>query len=626
MSGRVPKKDDEGPELFCICQQPYDSRRFMIGCDNCDGWFHARCVNITVAEAERLGHFICPPCKARRKRKESSKDRRKDKKSSKGNSGRLGSMSSQYRPPARKPSTRIQRQFRTRYEGEPYEPNFDTEDEDELEAELCIGLEDEDEESDASADVGFSSKERTLAIDVHSYKICHEDLGTDLLMQSLNSDKNEPSSTRDKRLFAHLRRRAFEIECELHRTESREQIMKSGIAFARRATAKHRLEQCYQKALKGEDEKKKKSDTVDPLIHGINNVSALREVCEHNIKCKICQAYIPVKYFAAHLAECAMLSVMRSRPTVDLRPRGRIRKRKADEMRQDYDICGCPLVDPADEPEGKKAHAKVENNATMDSEETVGGDGKAAAQGKAANEMDVSVKKEGGETRVAPGEGKGPTVAKTESGNGQEPAPANASMATNAFAASPMEEKKVTRSVAAAKEAGKLEIIADTLVPVNTRGAVTVKYKGYCTKLRSQCMEHMGWIALWTAEIAQQKQFHEKRLQLVMEEIESVRRASEERRMEIEQAKSKTETADADRRADVPQLEGRGAGVGPARPNMQRGGPMGPGARGSSAALPDPSGAQRRMQYSPNAGPQQVGRQGPPQGGPQRLTRGEHWG
>ena len=38
----------EATELFCLCRQPYDPARFMIGCDKCDGWFHAKCVNILV--------------------------------------------------------------------------------------------------------------------------------------------------------------------------------------------------------------------------------------------------------------------------------------------------------------------------------------------------------------------------------------------------------------------------------------------------------------------------------------------------------------------------------------------------------------------------------------------------
>ena len=59
-----PRQFDEltGEQLFCICRQPYDSRRFMIGCDDCDGWFHAKCVNLSKAEAEDSKQWRCPDC------------------------------------------------------------------------------------------------------------------------------------------------------------------------------------------------------------------------------------------------------------------------------------------------------------------------------------------------------------------------------------------------------------------------------------------------------------------------------------------------------------------------------------------------------------------------------------
>jgi len=50
-------------QLFCLCRQPYDTRKFMVGCDVCEDWFHPRCVNITVQEAESIQHFICPNCR-----------------------------------------------------------------------------------------------------------------------------------------------------------------------------------------------------------------------------------------------------------------------------------------------------------------------------------------------------------------------------------------------------------------------------------------------------------------------------------------------------------------------------------------------------------------------------------
>jgi hypothetical protein len=31
-------------KLYCICRKPYRQGVFMIGCDNCDEWYHGRCV------------------------------------------------------------------------------------------------------------------------------------------------------------------------------------------------------------------------------------------------------------------------------------------------------------------------------------------------------------------------------------------------------------------------------------------------------------------------------------------------------------------------------------------------------------------------------------------------------
>ena len=39
---------DENEDLYCICQEPYDDRRFMIACDKCDDWFHGRYVYLNM--------------------------------------------------------------------------------------------------------------------------------------------------------------------------------------------------------------------------------------------------------------------------------------------------------------------------------------------------------------------------------------------------------------------------------------------------------------------------------------------------------------------------------------------------------------------------------------------------
>merc|ERR1712226_1647121 len=33
---------DDGPDLFCVCRKE-DDGTFMIGCDECEEWYHPRC-------------------------------------------------------------------------------------------------------------------------------------------------------------------------------------------------------------------------------------------------------------------------------------------------------------------------------------------------------------------------------------------------------------------------------------------------------------------------------------------------------------------------------------------------------------------------------------------------------
>ncbi|VDN05007.1 unnamed protein product [Thelazia callipaeda] len=49
-------------ELYCVCQTPYDDSRFYVGCDGCEGWFHPQCVGITKEEAEKAAEYLCPQC------------------------------------------------------------------------------------------------------------------------------------------------------------------------------------------------------------------------------------------------------------------------------------------------------------------------------------------------------------------------------------------------------------------------------------------------------------------------------------------------------------------------------------------------------------------------------------
>ena len=45
-------------EVFCICRKP-DNHTWMIGCDDCDDWFHGKCVNINQSDAELIDKYVC---------------------------------------------------------------------------------------------------------------------------------------------------------------------------------------------------------------------------------------------------------------------------------------------------------------------------------------------------------------------------------------------------------------------------------------------------------------------------------------------------------------------------------------------------------------------------------------
>merc|ERR1719510_394084 len=54
-------KDGTAP-TYCICKSP-DEDRFMIGCDNCDDWFHGDCIKLSEMRASVIEKFYCKPCK-----------------------------------------------------------------------------------------------------------------------------------------------------------------------------------------------------------------------------------------------------------------------------------------------------------------------------------------------------------------------------------------------------------------------------------------------------------------------------------------------------------------------------------------------------------------------------------
>ncbi|XP_016420119.1 CXXC-type zinc finger protein 1-like isoform X1 [Sinocyclocheilus rhinocerous] len=53
--------DGENAPLYCICRKP-DINCFMIGCDNCNEWFHGHCINVTEKMAKAIREWYCNQC------------------------------------------------------------------------------------------------------------------------------------------------------------------------------------------------------------------------------------------------------------------------------------------------------------------------------------------------------------------------------------------------------------------------------------------------------------------------------------------------------------------------------------------------------------------------------------
>lgn len=51
-------------ELYCLCRQPYDESQFYICCDQCQDWFHGRCVGVLQSEADSIDEYVCPNCQS----------------------------------------------------------------------------------------------------------------------------------------------------------------------------------------------------------------------------------------------------------------------------------------------------------------------------------------------------------------------------------------------------------------------------------------------------------------------------------------------------------------------------------------------------------------------------------
>ncbi|XP_022704329.1 death-inducer obliterator 1-like isoform X2 [Varroa jacobsoni] len=61
--------DNDPEKLWCVCHKPHNNQ-FMIACDECENWFHGRCVGVSKAEGARMektGHeWFCSNCRKKR--------------------------------------------------------------------------------------------------------------------------------------------------------------------------------------------------------------------------------------------------------------------------------------------------------------------------------------------------------------------------------------------------------------------------------------------------------------------------------------------------------------------------------------------------------------------------------
>uniref|UniRef100_A0A8C7CKT5 CXXC-type zinc finger protein 1 n=1 Tax=Oncorhynchus kisutch TaxID=8019 RepID=A0A8C7CKT5_ONCKI len=59
--GLVSTMEGEKAQVYCICRKP-DINCFMIGCDNCNEWFHGNCINLTEKMAKAIRQWYCLRC------------------------------------------------------------------------------------------------------------------------------------------------------------------------------------------------------------------------------------------------------------------------------------------------------------------------------------------------------------------------------------------------------------------------------------------------------------------------------------------------------------------------------------------------------------------------------------
>ena len=56
MTLKIKGPKSKGPVKYCLCQIPEtdDKGSFWLGCENCENWFHPKCVGLPVARAKKI--------------------------------------------------------------------------------------------------------------------------------------------------------------------------------------------------------------------------------------------------------------------------------------------------------------------------------------------------------------------------------------------------------------------------------------------------------------------------------------------------------------------------------------------------------------------------------------------
>uniref|UniRef100_A0A7N0V797 PHD finger protein ALFIN-LIKE n=1 Tax=Kalanchoe fedtschenkoi TaxID=63787 RepID=A0A7N0V797_KALFE len=60
--GSEEEEEDNPDEVCGKCNEYYSLGEFWICCDECDKWFHGKCVKVTEAEATNMKRYTCPSC------------------------------------------------------------------------------------------------------------------------------------------------------------------------------------------------------------------------------------------------------------------------------------------------------------------------------------------------------------------------------------------------------------------------------------------------------------------------------------------------------------------------------------------------------------------------------------